>query len=732
MFIHTEDIHSCRWLERVAIYAAAAIATLVPLAWVVRLWRCKFNVPFAFSGDALFFETMIKGVVQNGWYSPNPSLGAPFGLNLADFPISENTSFLIVKLLSLVISNPIAVANVYCLLGYPLVALCGLAVFRQLGMTNATAVALSALYALLPYHLARQMHHIFFASYFLVPLAILMVIKVQDGSLDLPSGAKVSLRLLAPWLVLCVLLSSSPYYAFFTGFLLVVAGLFALLTRRSWRGFLAAVALTGMLFAGLLANLAPALAYRFVHGDNVEVARRVPAESEIYGLKIAQMVLPVSGHRIPALAKLREEYRKAPLTNENDTAALGIVGAVGFLFLLGRFLFSLGRGRGAGEALDRLAFLNAAAVLLGTIGGFGSLFAHLISPIFRGYNRISIFIGFLALAAVGLLLDRLIGAKTNAPSRRIVAIAAAVLLLCLGVFDQTTRAAVPPYDQLASQYTTVGDFVRRVESTLPPGAMVFQLPYVPFPESPPVNRMTDYDHFRPAVLSQNLRWSYGAMRGRPGDAWQHSLSGLPADGLARGLALAGFTGLCVDRFGYADGGARIESALAAVFGPAAFSDNQGRLAFYDLRAFVEKARKETPTAVWEQKREEALFPLVTSWGRGFFGQEGTSETSWRWCGVRGDMMLENPRSRPVRARITMQVSTGRREQSRFALRGDLLSETMAVESTGVTIDRVITIPHGRHVVRMECNAPPVDAPQDPRTMVFRIINYSLQEVGGDD
>ena len=80
----------------------------------------------------------------------------------------------------------------------------------------------------------------------------------------------------------------------------------------------------------------------------------------------------------------------------------------------------------------------------------------------------------------------------------------------------------------------------------------------------------------------------------------------------------------------------------------------------------------------------------------------------------------------------MQVSTGRREQSRFALRGDLLSETMAVESTGVTIDRVITIPHGRHVVRMECNAPPVDAPQDPRTMVFRIINYSLQEVGGDD
>ena len=49
------------------------------------------------------------------------------------------------------------------------------------------------------------------------------------------------------------------------------------------------------------------------------------------------------------------------------------------------------------------------------------------------------------------------------------------------------------------------------------GAMVFQLPYRRFPETQPLARMADYDLMRGYLHSDDLRWSYGFMKGRPGD-----------------------------------------------------------------------------------------------------------------------------------------------------------------------------------------------------------------------
>ena len=50
--------------------------------------------------------------------------------------------------------------------------------------------------------------------------------------------------------------------------------------------------------------------------------------------------------------------------------------------------------------------LNATALLYGTVGGFGTIFALFVSPQLRSLNRISVFIAFLSLAAVAACLDR--------------------------------------------------------------------------------------------------------------------------------------------------------------------------------------------------------------------------------------------------------------------------------------------------------------------------------------
>src|SRR5262249_5518440 len=155
------------------------------------------------------------------------------------------------------------------------------------------------------------------------------------------------------------------------------------------------------------------------------------------------------------------------------------------------------------------------------------------------------------------------------------------VLLGLGVFDQAAPLRLPPTTQLPGLAAWESDtaFVRRIEASLPRAAMVFQLPYVPFPEHPPVQRMFDYDHFRGYLHSTALRWTYGAMKGRPTDAWLAELASRPAPALVEAAALAGFAGIYVDRHGYADAGVGLELALAGTLGePIASAD--GRLAFF--------------------------------------------------------------------------------------------------------------------------------------------------------
>ena len=53
--------------------------------------------------------------------------------------------------------------------------------------------------------------------------------------------------------------------------------------------------------------------------------------------------------------------------------------------------------------------------------------------------------------------------------------------------------------------------------------------------------------------TRSVRWSYGAMKGRPAD-WAAELVGVPVADLVSRLAAAGFDGVYVDRFGYADDG----------------------------------------------------------------------------------------------------------------------------------------------------------------------------------
>ena len=105
-----------------------------------------------------------------------------------------------------------------------------------------------------------------------------------------------------------------------------------------------------------------------------------------------------------------------------------------------------------------------------------------------------------------------------------------------------------------------------MQQRFPAGTKILQLPYMSYPENGTVVGVGDYDLFKGYVHTKGLRWTYGAVRGRPSD-WLAQHQALAPEQLAVAGAAAGFGAVYVDRAGYADGGAGVAAALGALAGP---------------------------------------------------------------------------------------------------------------------------------------------------------------------
>jgi hypothetical protein len=90
---------------------------------------------------------------------------------------------------------------------------------------------------------------------------------------------------------------------------------------------------------------------------------------------------------------------------------------------------------------------------------------------------------------------------------------------------------------------------------------------VGFTEGRRVNGMDEYTHLRPYLNSRDLRFSFGVMKGRPGDRWYCAIHSLPPDRIAGAAAAAGFAAIMVAMPGYADGGEELTAALRKALGP---------------------------------------------------------------------------------------------------------------------------------------------------------------------
>jgi phosphoglycerol transferase len=604
--------------ETVVRYAGALVLCLAVMTWALQLWGADLTIPFGPQhDDNAFYGMLAKSLTERGWYLHNEYLSAPAGLDLHDFPIADNLQILVMKLIALWTKDYGVVLNVYYLLTFPLTAMTSLFAFQRLGFSYPTSVAGSLLFTFLPYHFFRGEMHIFLSGYYLLPLVIFVILWIAGAGDPAPTGPTVEERK-PDWRfaeggsrIVCVLVASAGlYYAFFSGFLLLVAGAYAWFRRRQYRSLINGAVLCSIIMIVSVCNILPNILYIAQHGLNASPVQRPPISAEYYGLKIPVMLLPVTGHRVPALAQLKATYSTQTVAvNENDSATLGIVGALGFLLLVGRSLFGTPRWLQQHTSfLAALAALNLSALLLALTNGFSGLVAYVV-PIIRGYNRISLYIGFFAFLAVGAALDTIGRQWPLGKPRPRAALGIIAAVLGIGLLDQTTPTFVPHYAQLKAASMVQTRFVRSIEATVPAGTMIFQLPYAEFPDNRQVQQMWGYEHLQGYLHSHQLRWSYAAMKGRSADGWLERVSKMPPAAMAQTLAFAGFGGIYVDRNGFEDRANGLIGDLTQTLHTRPISSEDGRRVFLDMYAYTSELRKQYTPQAWRGRRDAVLSTL---------------------------------------------------------------------------------------------------------------------------
>lgn len=556
----------------ISILASFVILGLSNLKWL--------SVPFEYCGDALFYAMTIKSTIVSGWYLSNGFIGAPDGYSLADFPMPDGFHFLIIKFLSLFSTDWALVYNLFFLLTFPLSTLTALFVLRRFGLSYPLALTGSLLFSLLPYHFLRGEGNLFLSAYFMVPLAIWLATLIYEDKLSKKRSSW------ALYIAICLLLGSTGiYYAFFGCFFLLLAGLITSYGKGKLSPLKYALVFIFFISSAVVINIAPCLIYQKQNGPNLQVARRHPVETEVYGLKIAQLLLPVDKDRIKSFAKIKRKYNHSPLINENNTATLGIVGSLGLLFLLARIFRQ--KKLDSDLLLDGLSHFSLCGILLATIGGFSTLFSFFITPSIRAYNRISIYLAFFALAAFFLVLQKWLQNSFRKDNQKIYW-SCAIFLLAFGLYNQTSSSFTLSKKIRSNREAYKQDalFFQYIDTHLPKQSMIFQLPYIPFPENGPQNDMNDYDHFKAFLHSEHQRWSFGAIKGRAIDFWQKKVSSSSVPEMLDELISKGFTGLYLNRQGYKDHGLAIEKELAQILD--IMPHTRPNASFWDLRAYANK------------------------------------------------------------------------------------------------------------------------------------------------
>ena len=552
-----KDLEKSKWIV-IAEYAFVVVVILFFLYLVFHLGDSQLSVyPFNYTrgGDGLTGMVTVKSMWENGLMYENPRLGVPNGVENYDATTMELFLNGMEQLLVWTTrGNWVLAFNLFYLSGYLLAGLTAYYALKQLNISGIIAAPTAVLYAFAPYHQMRGTEHLFLGMYFMVPIMVLYLYRLMKGEVLFQKGEKgwITKPNIIRLLTLMIMALTGIYYTFFICFFLCVVILYCLLNQEpkqkrnsnSMRNVRQAFFSLGVVVVTLLFSALPNFIY-WMRNGMPQSAPKGGEGAELYALKIVQLLLPISNHRLDFFSRVRNFYDTAyPLVNENGSASLGIFMAIGFVILC---LTLFARRRIPEKSnLQVGSILTLSVLLFGTVGGFASVLSFFSGAI-RCYNRFSIFIAMFSLIAIDSVIEKIKVKwfEKKSWTKLIFAGVMIGLMLC-GIFDQTVSVDSSVYAQAKQLFCEDAEFIQNIELAEGEGVMIYQLPYMYYPENGGIQQMTDYAHMVGYLHSDTLRWSYGAPVGREGDQWMAAVNELPFQEQIVTIQAAGFSGIYID------------------------------------------------------------------------------------------------------------------------------------------------------------------------------------------
>jgi phosphoglycerol transferase len=712
-------------------WLVALLAGLVSLCIVflrLELWRYDLSVPIVYWGDALYETVLVKALTEGAWNYHIPRLGAPFGMDAVDFPIGCTLDFFFIKLLSLVVRNPCLLINLYWLLTIGLAGAFATFLFKYLRISSMWAATFGVLYAIIPWVVYRNISHLNLV-HFILPGAAYLGLSLAHGESfpffrrnHAPSQYALRTRRFVFALVICVAVGLAYiYWAFFACIVIAIGCLIGFSRPRAKMILATALIYIFVIGVAAVADIGASFVYWHRNGVNLALNYKSAADADVYGLKIRHMLTPISEHPLPGLRKVPDRIIRAGFRDddtESRAAALGTIGTAGFLILIAVAIVQPGDKIFGDPRMRLFSRFVIALVLIAGLGGFGSLFNIFVMHEFRCYDRVSPFVSLFSFGAVAVAFDHL--------SRRIhpclqFFIAGPTILVAS--FDQVPVPLFRVHDSEERQFYQDQAFIHKLESRIPSGSMIFQLPNTGFPPDGWHERMGPYDNARAYLQSTRLRWSWGAMDGRKHD-WSRMTSALPPSQFLDRIAFAGFDGVLLDRFGYTD--ATLEQALLQHLGAPEKFDLGGRWVFFGLSNWTNRLVGSLSESERAKRRDLARHPVAVEWGQGFSVEETDKNHTWRWCGKNGVMRVVNESD--LERLVELDAAFQQHSQGAYPLRIDIggaSTQLMLATNPGRYYARLILKPHSSQDIWLRFLGPALDAPTDPRELAFRVVEFHL-------
>jgi len=650
-------------------------------------------------GELSGFRAAEDGHFFPGIFHYEPRLNAPYAANWNDYPMTADPMFWATGVLARVIGLFPAV-NLLLLFLQVLAVLAFYYAARRLRCDWKWSAGGALFYGLAPYAFAHSLHHIDITCYWHMPLALLVCFWIANGR-----GLRFGTR--DYWIALGLAVITGFQNVYYTNAFIQLVGISLIIQWmrrgwREWRACLPALSIGAAAFGVFLFMALRVVVYALLHGHNSGAAVRTYAQMEYYALKLIDLFIPFPTHRFAPFAAIGQRYYAETILPAEIPPAcyMGLAGIAAFLWL------AVVTVRNAIARPARKTPLEAVQVVwlffYAVVGGVNAFAGVMGFQFFRSTTRFCIVILAIALLFAIRRLS-LLSRRWPAPWPIVAPIAISILAL----LEIIPPAAGEDVRYVSAVVDSDRVFSQNMEAVLPKGGMVFQLPVIDFPENP-IPGISAYDHFRPYLYTQNLRFSFGSDKGRPREAWQRVIVGLPPASQIAALERYGFAGIYVNRAGYPDHG---EGLLNQYKGA-------GRT------NVIESPLKDLYCVVLKASPNPELPPPGPFFAVGWYAEQD-SATGQRdhLSSGNGTVILTNPTDAPVEKYASFFIASI--APRNVTIQGDGVYQSWHVDQQhpAKAANLRLELPPGESRVAFTTDAP--GTPQQSGVITFDIVNFDL-------